>query len=113
MFNFLSDWHRQGCGFGNAYLNSFVESFSIELVNRKIRVNSVSPGPSHTSIFKHMDLSEEDKEALLDDLRDKTLSKKIAEPEEIAKVIAFVLSDDSICLNGTDVLADNGFFLGS
>lgn len=67
-----------------------------------INVNSVAPGWVNTDMNKELpkDLIEEETE--------KIYKKRFAEPEEIAKVICFLASEDAEYINGTVIKVDGG-----
>ncbi len=67
-----------------------------------INVNSVAPGWVNTEMNKELpkDLIEEETE--------KIYKKRFAEPEEIAKVICFLASEDAEYINGTVIKVDGG-----
>ena len=67
-----------------------------------INVNAVAPGWVNTEMNKELpkDLIEEETE--------KIYKKRFAEPEEIAKVICFLASDDAEYINGTVIKVDGG-----
>ena len=67
-----------------------------------IRVNAVAPGWVDTDMNK--DLPED----YLIEQKENILLKRCAQPEEIAKVVAFLASDDASFVNGTIVLVDGG-----
>ena len=72
-----------------AGLEGFTKSLAIELSKRRIRVNCLVPSLVDTDIFNNV--SPEQKQKLVD----RTLLKRMATPEEIAKLIRF------ICIDGT------------
>jgi NAD(P)-dependent dehydrogenase (short-subunit alcohol dehydrogenase family) len=80
---------------------------SAELVDRGIRVNSLSPGPTDTPMFGRYP-GEERGQAVKDILRTNNPSKRLAEPLEIAKLAVYLASDDSAYVVGTDFLIDGG-----
>ncbi|KAF9009988.1 hypothetical protein BDQ17DRAFT_1347296 [Cyathus striatus] len=65
-----------------------------------IRVNCVCPGPVQTAILESIPTWPE--------LRDKTLLKRIAHPDEIANAIGWLASDASYC-TGTTLKVDGGY----
>jgi NAD(P)-dependent dehydrogenase (short-subunit alcohol dehydrogenase family) len=80
---------------------------SAELVDRGIRVNSLSPGPTDTAMFGRFP-GEEQGEAVKDVLRTNNPSKRMADPLEIAKLAVYLASDDSAYVVGADFLIDGG-----
>ena len=80
---------------------------SAELVERRIRVNTLSPGPTETAMFGRF-RGEEQGEAVKDVLRANNPSKRMADPLEIAKLAVYLASDDSAYVVGSDFLIDGG-----
>src|SRR5262247_907123 len=80
---------------------------SAELVDRAIRVNTLSPGPTDTAMFGRFP-GEEQGEAIKDILRTNHPSKRMADPLEIAKLAVYLASDDSAYVVGADFLIDGG-----
>jgi NAD(P)-dependent dehydrogenase (short-subunit alcohol dehydrogenase family) len=79
-----------------------------ELSTRGIRVNSVSPGTTRTRLGG--DAFEKYPE-LIPQLAARTALGRIGEPDDIGKVIAFLLSDDGAWITGQDIEASGGFNL--
>lgn len=71
-----------------------------ELVPYKIRVNVVAPGVTETGMISSM--SEEFKKNTLA----ASIGKKTGTPEEIAQIVAFLISDASVRINGQVIRAD-------
>ena len=67
-----------------------------------IRVNAVAPGPIKTDMFLNM------KEGAQKKLEQSTALKRAASPEEIAKVIFFLASDNSSYVTGQIIRGDGG-----
>src|SRR5262249_58503970 len=80
---------------------------SSELVDRGIRVNTLSPGPTDTAMFGRVP-GEEQGEAVKDILRTNNPSKRLAAPLENAKLAVYLASDDSAYVGGADFLIDAG-----
>ena len=78
-----------------------------ELVDRGIRVNTLSPGPTDTAMFGRFP-GEEQGEAVKDVLRTNNPTKRMADPLEIAKLAVYLASDDSAYVVGADFLIDGG-----
>lgn len=69
-----------------------------------IRVNAVAPGITDTGMIAQMDPE------LLKNTLNRTALKRIAKPEEIAEVVAFLLSDRSSFVTGQVIRADGGAY---
>ena len=80
---------------------------SAELMDRGVRVNTLSPGPTDTAMFGRVP-GEEQGEAVKDVLRTNNPSKRMADPLEIAKLAVYLASDDSAYVVGADFLIDGG-----
>ena len=94
-------------GASKAALETLVRYFARELAPRGIRVNAVSGGPVNTGALDYFP----DKEQLLEEWRGRSPSGRIAEPDEIAAVVAFLLSDDAAWIQGQTIVADGGMTL--
>jgi len=90
-----------------AAVRSFTRSIAAELVDRGIRVNTLSPGPTDTAMFGRVP-GEEQGEAVKAVLRTNNPSKRLAQPLEIAKLAVYLASDDSAYVVGADFLIDGG-----
>lgn len=67
-----------------------------------INVNSVAPGWVNTEMNKELP------EELIKEETEKIYKKRFAEPEEIAKVICFLASENAEYINGTVIKVDGG-----
>ena len=87
-------------------LISGVKAMALELVSKNIRVNSVLPGVVETEMLKKMleKLSEESKKSIID-MHPLGLGKA----EDIANTCAFLLSDASRWITGTNLIVDGGY----
>ncbi|MGF1521633.1 MAG: SDR family oxidoreductase [Leptolyngbyaceae cyanobacterium] len=88
-----------------AAVRSLARSLSLELLDRHIRVNAVAPGPIETPIWSKIELPVEVAEKVLS----RTPVGRFGKPEEIAKVVLFLASDDSSYMLGEEILADGGW----
>lgn len=85
-----------------AAVECLVRSMSKELAGRKVRVNAVAPGPVDTDLFRAGKTDEmKARSAAMSPLN------RIGRPEEIADVVAFVVSDKASWVTG-QVLQPNG-----
>lgn len=91
-----------------AALNSFTRTAATELAPRKIRVNSINPGPISTPIFGKAGLPEEQVKGLGEAMQNRIPLKRYGKPEEIAKVVSFLASDDASFITGSEYNVDGG-----
>lgn len=91
-----------------AALSSLIRTLSAELLERRIRVNAVSPGPVETPIFGTLGMNETQTRAMAAGILDQVPIKRFGQPGEIAKVVAFLASDDASFILGTEITTDGG-----
>lgn len=85
-------------------LNKIAQIASNELVDRKIRVNIVSPGPIKTEGLEKVTTDE-----IREYFTTVTALKRIGEPNEVAKTVLFLASDDASFITGTELIVDGGY----
>lgn len=91
-----------------AALITLARTLSAELVDRGIRVNVVSPGPVTTPIFGKLGMAADELDETLKYIQAQVPMKRFGRPQEIAKTVLFLASDDSSFLLGTEIVADGG-----
>ena len=91
-----------------AALITLARTLSAELVDRGIRVNVVSPGPVATPIFGKLGMAADALDEVVKNVQTQVPMKRFGRPEEIAKTVLFLASDDSSFLLGTEIVADGG-----
>ena len=94
-------------GASKAALEALVRYFGKELAPRGIGVNAVSGGPIHTEALDFFP----DKEELLEKWAARAPQGRIAEPEDIVPVVAFLLSEESRWIQGQTIVVDGGMTL--
>ncbi len=73
-----------------------------------IRVNCVCPGPVETPMLRDSDVTAPDPAVERERVLASTLLKRVGQPDELAGVIRFMLSDDASNMTGSIVVADGG-----
>lgn len=93
-----------------AALLSLAKNISAELLPRRIRINSVSPGPVVTPLHTadKLGLTEEQLAGMGAGLIQQIPMGRFGEASEIAKTVAFFASDDSTFIVGAELFADGG-----
>jgi NAD(P)-dependent dehydrogenase (short-subunit alcohol dehydrogenase family) len=91
-----------------AGLVMFAKAMAAELAPRSIRVNAVCPGAVETELFRSSFRDVPDEAATRSQIRDRYALRRIADPEEIANCIVFLISDASSYVTGIALAADGG-----
>lgn len=87
---------------------SLGKTLAVELAPRGIRVNTISPGPIETPIYGKLGMTKESQSGLEEYFASQSLFKRFGQPQEVAKLARFLLSDDSSYMVGVDVTIDGG-----
>ncbi len=91
-----------------AALRSFTRTLAAELVGRRIRVNAVAPGPISTPIYGRLGIPAEAVQQLADGILAQVPMKRFGEPDEIARAVAFLASDEASYITGIELNIDGG-----
>jgi len=91
-----------------AALRSVVRVASAELANKGIRVNAVSPGAIGTPLWSKIGLPEEVLRSAGEAITSQIPIKRWGQPQEIAKTVLFLASEDSSYIVGNELTVDGG-----
>lgn len=91
-----------------AAVRSFARNWILDLKERKIRVNAISPGVVPTPGYNLMGLSEEQVQGFVASQADNIPLGRVGTPDEIAKAVVFLASNDSSFVNGIELFVDGG-----
>ena len=92
-----------------AAVRSFARSWILDLKDRNVRVNTISPGATRTPGL--LDLAGDDaaqRQGLADYLASLIPMGRLGEPGEIASAALFLASDDASFVNGVELFVDGG-----
>ena len=91
-----------------AAVRSFARGWTMDLKDRKIRVNSMSPGPIETPALENAGLTPEQAEQAAAQFVTQVPMGRRGKPEEIAAAVVFLASDESSYITGVDLAVDGG-----
>ncbi len=92
-----------------AAVRSFARTWTTDLKDRRIRVNAVSPGATDTPGLNDLLASTEAGQQRLKMISSSVPLGRLGTPDEVAKAVVFLASDDSSFITGTELFVDGGF----
>ena len=105
--------HRGWAGYSiytatKAALRSFARTLSTDLLPKKIRINTVSPGGVDTPIITTMGIPPEEMEKSRQDFIQTVPLKRYGTPEDMSNAITFLSSQESSYIIGEEIIVDGG-----
>lgn len=91
-----------------AAVRNFARNWILDLKDRRIRVNAISPGVTETAGLDHLFGGGDTATGTKDYLAGLIPAGRIGQPEEIAKAVLFLASDDASFVNGIELFVDGG-----
>jgi NAD(P)-dependent dehydrogenase (short-subunit alcohol dehydrogenase family) len=92
-----------------AAVRSFARTWTTDLKDRRIRVNAISPGAIDTPGLSKLVASSEASRQRMAVISTVVPLGRLGTPDEIAKAVVFLASDDSSYITGTELFVDGGF----
>ncbi len=90
-----------------AAVRNFARSWALDVKDRGIRINVVSPGPVQTPGLGGL-VPEDQRQGLFDALAAQVPLGRLGEPGEVGKVVAFLASDAASFINAAELFVDGG-----
>lgn len=87
---------------------AFTKSLALDLASSNIRVNCICPGAVNTPLLRSTIKATADPEAALAAIVNRYPLGRLAQAEEIARVVIFLASDESSYMTGTTIAVDGG-----
>lgn len=91
-----------------AAIRNFMRSWVLDLKGRDIRINAVSPGPIETPGLRGLAPTPEAAELLVKSMIETIPLGRIGLPDEVARCVVFLASEDSSFVNGSELFVDGG-----
>src|SRR2546425_5179524 len=91
-----------------AAVRSFARTWTTDLKDRRIRVNAVSPGFIETPGLNNLLASADTGQQRLNLIPKTVPLGRLGTPDEVARAVAFLASDDSSYVTGTELFVDGG-----
>lgn len=91
-----------------AAVSALVKTLAAELAPRGVRINSISPGPTHTRIQQKFGLPEDVQRAVEQDFSKKIPLGRFGAAPEVAKVALFLASPAASYMTGAELSVDGG-----
>ncbi len=91
-----------------AAVRSFARNWTLDLKAKQIRVNAISPGVVPTPGYDLLGLTKEQVQGFVEYQKANIPSGRVGEPDDIAKAVTFLASEDSSWINGIELFVDGG-----
>nr|XP_032524606.1 3-oxoacyl-[acyl-carrier-protein] reductase FabG-like [Danaus plexippus plexippus] len=89
----------------------FTKCAALELAEKGVRVNSISPGPIRTNLLDNDFKNKDEINTFFQNFEENTPLKHLAEAQDIAEMAVFLASDKAKHITGIDVIIDSGITL--
>jgi 3-oxoacyl-[acyl-carrier protein] reductase len=104
IWSMISKFARVSYSISKSGINGMTRALAVELAPHNVLVNAVAPGYVNTELTRQNNTDEQ-----LEAIRNTIPVKRLAEPDEIAEVVAFLCSERNTYITGQVILVDGGF----
>ncbi len=94
-----------------AAIEAFARNWALELKERHIRVNVLSPGPVDTPILAKLGITESARPEFDKSMAAAIPLGRLGQPSDLAQAALFLASDDSVFVTGVNLKVDGGMTL--
>ena len=91
-----------------AAVRNFARSWILDVKDRGIRINVISPGPVETPGLAGLAATPGEKQGMFDYMASQVPAGRLGAPDEIGKAAVFLASDDASFVNGIELFVDGG-----
>ena len=99
-----ADWSMSAYNAAKGGVVNLTRAIALDFGAKGVRANAVCPSLTHTGMTEDM----LDDKALVEKFMERMPLKRVAEPADIAGVVAFLASDDALFVNGVNLPVDGG-----
>jgi NAD(P)-dependent dehydrogenase (short-subunit alcohol dehydrogenase family) len=89
--------------------NSMMRTLTLELAPRRIRINAILPSAIETDLMKNSGVPAEKIPPVYEKLKEIIPLKRTGKAEDVANLVAFLVSDEACYINGVEYVIDGGF----
>jgi 3-oxoacyl-[acyl-carrier protein] reductase len=104
IFSLVTREKRAAYSMTKAALNAFTRSLTVEYSPFGILANTLCPGYVDSALTRQNNTPQE-----MEAISATIPLRRMAQPEEIARVACFLCSDENACITGQEIVADGGF----
>ena len=90
-----------------AAVRNFARGWILDLKERRIRVNVLSPGPTDTPMLRSVAPAEQ-MQSVIDHIASQIPLGRVGTPDDVAKAAVFLASEDFFFINGIELFVDGG-----
>ena len=95
-----------------AAVKSFAQTLAVELAPRRIRVNSIAPGPIATPLWGTVGLPDDALNEVAAQINTRLMPRRFGEAADIAEAAVFLASDRAKFIYGQEIVVDGGYTIG-